>query len=144
VESSLVLAWRGVGGLRPSGPRRCSSSCSSTRQRSVLLGVYPKELNSLAWGSTLPFIGQERGQPGVDSLGRSHKARVTPIVLNGVGPHALVGFEGYLVVSYFPCAIIRAMLTHSLCNMGLNLARRVAPYQRSVHLLPDTTTSPSA
>jgi hypothetical protein len=58
---------------------------------SIFLGAYPKELNPFPKNQPLPYIGWERGQLVVASLGQSHKARVKPNVLPRLKPHLLVG-----------------------------------------------------
>jgi hypothetical protein len=58
---------------------------------SIFLGAYMKELNPLPRSQPLPYIGWERGQPALASLGQSHKARVKPNILPRLKPHVLVG-----------------------------------------------------
>jgi hypothetical protein len=78
VESKLSL---GLAGLRPPGPRRCSSFSYSSLCVCARLNTssFPRALSFLSplpLGWPLPFIGWERGQSVVASLGRSRKAGV--------------------------------------------------------------------
>jgi hypothetical protein len=93
----------------------------------------------LPWGQPLPFIGQDKGQPAVASLGSNCKVRVKlAFYLGWVHAYSRgLGLSGYCIsiagATMVPSAIIPAMLTLGFRSLGLGVVRRVVPCRRSAH-----------
>jgi hypothetical protein len=145
VESKLSL---GLAGLRPPGPRRCSSFSYSSLCVCARLNTssFPRALSFLSplpLGWPLPFIGWERGQPVVASLGRSRKAGVKLVFYLGWSHAYSWGsrLPDYLVftmaddvgATMVPYIIITATSTPGLRSLGLGATRQIVPYGRSVY-----------